>query len=357
MRKKIVFILPHLNGGGAERVSLNYLRTIDRSIFEPILIVFDKTYDLLHLVPEGIEIIDCKTISVSRSFWATFKEIKRLKPDFIFTSDNSITFLLALCRIWLRRNILISRIPGSPRSEIENKEYSKIKFWLFKYGLRRADWVIVQTEEMRLEALQYYKINEKQCVVLANLLDEALIRESIEVPFNDFDPTKFNIVASGRLHKVKGFDLLIKSIPKVIQFNKNIHLFILGSDKGAEGDLKKLIADLALEHYVTLKGFISNPYPYYFNCDLFVMTSVHEGFPNSLLENYYLNTPLISTKCAKIVTRLIEPKVNGFIIESLSSDCISENIKKAFTLCRADISNPVYQGESLNFFLITHLNV
>ena len=90
----------------------------------------------------------------------------------------------------------------------------------------------------------------------------------------------------------------------------NFKLYILGDDRGALDEIENLITELDLKNHVVLAGFIGNPYLYYANCDLFILSSHREGFPNVLLENYYLNTPIVATRCVPIVQQLIENAIN-----------------------------------------------
>lgn len=348
MKKKIVFILPHLNGGGAERVTLNYLRSIDRDKFNIILIVFDATSDLLHLVPEDIEFINLATIKVSKSFFKLTAILKKLKPNYVFTSHYTVAFLLSISKKLLPKFQHLARIPGSPKSELEHKYYSNFKRTLFGYGLRSAQINIAQTNEMLEEAINIFKLKRNNCTVLSNPLDTNLIDASIENSKQVFDKNKYNIVASGRLHSVKGYDILIRAFKLICDSHRNIHLHILGSDKGMRDQLVKLVALLSLEDKITFYGFVKNPYPYYNQCDLFVLSSIHEGFPNALLENFYLNTPLVSTRCAKIVENIIKEGENGYLCEVNNIDSLYKSIRNAMRLERNKISTSSFKNSELN---------
>lgn len=350
-KKKALFILPHLNGGGAERVALNYLRQIDKDKFEVFLMVFDKTSDLLHLVSDDVTLINLDTKKVSKSLPKLVKAIKNIKPDLVFTTHYTVAFLLHLAKVFTPKFKHLARIPGSPKSEQNHNYYGSFKRKLFGIGLRSAQINIAQTSEMLEEAVEIFRLDRSKCIVLSNPLDTELIDNSIKGSKQLFDTEKYNIVACGRLHPVKGYDLLIKAVQKLNKNRPNIQLHILGSDKGSESELIDLVKQLNLEETVSFLGFIENPFPYYLQCDLFVLSSIHEGFPNALLENYYLNTPIVGTKCAKIVETLICEGRNGYLCEVSNIESLFKSMECVADLNRTMIKNESYKGSDINFLL------
>lgn len=101
------------------------------------------------------------------------------------------------------------------------------------------------------------------------------------------------IVACGRLHKKKNFSDLIRCVPSLKERYPNVSLKILG--EGAEKEhLQKLICDLGLKDNVELVGFVDNPEDYYQSADVFVQTSLWEGFGYVLAEAMACGTPVVA---------------------------------------------------------------
>ena len=350
-KKKILFVLPHLNGGGAERVTINYIKSLDSHLFKPVLVVFDETKDLFPLIPRDLQLINTNTINVSKSLFKLITILKEHKPEYVFTSHYRISTLIYFSSIATGKFIHIARIPGSPKSEKENNYYGTIRRWLFAIGLRSADKIIAQTFEMKEEAVEIFNLSSNKCFVLPNPLDKEYINDAKNADTGLFPKNEFSIIAAGRLHDVKGYNYLITAMSQVLKNQPNAHLHIIGSDKGAKKKLEELVIHLNLAEKVTLHGFIKNPYPYYKECDLFVLSSLHEGFPNALLENYYLNTPIVSTRCAKIVENLIVEKSNGFLVSAKNSDELAKKILLATQMRRGKINNLEYKGSTLDQLL------
>ena len=84
------------------------------------------------------------------------------------------------------------------------------------------------------------------------------------------------LIAIGRLEPQKDFLLLINSISYL---NDEYHLFIIG-DGSLRDQLEDRIDTLNLNHKVTLLGARNNVIRYLKHCDIFVLSSIYEGFPN-----------------------------------------------------------------------------
>ena len=84
---KITFILPSLAGGGAQKVILNILKAINKSKFDPELIVFNKSGPLVGLIPPYIKVLNLKKKKIKK-FYHTINKIffiKKTKNNFFNT--------------------------------------------------------------------------------------------------------------------------------------------------------------------------------------------------------------------------------------------------------------------------------
>jgi len=346
--KKILFILPHLNSGGAEKVTINFIRQLKKEKFDISLVVLKKTEQLLDLVPQNVKLVDLETKSTKKSFLKLTKYIKHNPQDVVFTSHSRLAFLVMLLKPFVKKFQHIARMQSSPVLEKKYSEYSFIVRFLYMLGFRSADVVIAQTKQMKKEALEVFKLNEYKVTVMNNPLDTINIDKLLRDASSPFLEKEVNIVVSGRLRKEKGYDVLIKALPVILKEIPNLKLYVLGSDNGEYNSLKTLMEKFGLENNIIFLGFKKNPYIYYKYCDLFVLSSRREGFPNALLENYYLNTPIVATRCVPIVSELIEDGVNGYTCDVDDINCLSEKIISCMqNIKRKDIKNPEYMGSKL----------
>ncbi|SER75255.1 Glycosyltransferase involved in cell wall bisynthesis [Vreelandella subterranea] len=349
--KKVVFILPNLNAGGAERVALNFLRQLDVDSSNITLVVFQETDQLLSLVPKYVDIIDLGTISTSRSYFKLLSIIRKTKPSVVFSTHSRVAALLLFLKPFCPKFKHVARMQNTPSLEKKFSAYGPVKRKIYSLAFQRADVVISQTEAMKKEGIDIFRISPAIVKVLPNPIDTKYIDECIKYKFSPFPPGQISAVASGRLAYAKGFDNLIFSLPEIVENHPNFVLYILGNDNGEEGRLKKLVCDLDLSNNVTFMGFQDNPYYYYAHCDLFILSSRWEGFPNVLIENYYLNTPMVATTCVPIVKDLVLPGVNGFLTPPDDVEKLKDAVLKCLSLKRADIDNEYYANSLLESLL------
>ncbi|KZZ48361.1 hypothetical protein A3758_13870 [Oleiphilus sp. HI0118] len=354
MSSKVLFLLPNLAAGGAERVTLNFIRQLDPKAFDVSLVVFDKTNDLLSLVPSHVKLIDLKTQKASRSLFSLYKVIKELKPDYVYSSHSRVAVLIALIGSVNKSFKFVARVPSMPSLEREQAYTKPTQAKFYAWAFRGADLVLAQTPEMKVDVVAEYNVEVGKVIVASNPLDTVFIDEKLKGVESPFDDDELNIVASGRHSREKGFDVLIEAFANVIESIPNAKLAIIGRESDQTSELNDLINKHSLQNSVTLSGFTDNPYQYYQYCDVFVLSSRWEGYPNALLENHYLNTPLVTTKCVPVVERLVNDGVNGFAVASeANARTLSNAIVNASGLKRNGINNERMESFDLNEFLIS----
>lgn len=138
-------------------------------------------------------------------------------------------------------------------------------------------------------------------------------------------PSKI-VVSMGRLHKVKGFDILIKSFVEVLKKYPDAILCIAGKDVGEKEQLETLVQKYELEKFVFFVGEVSDQDKIDFlgNADLFVLPSHTENFGNVYVESLAAGTPIVastgtpwqeveSAECGKWVENSIEDTSNAIL--------------------------------------------
>jgi len=327
MKQKIVFFLPDLNGGGAERVAVNILRQLDLDTFSISLILVQKMGEYLDMIPESIDIIDLKMKKTMFSIYKLRTIIKNLEPDIVYSTLYRTSIALDLSLMGIKKKpMIILRNPNSPKLTLESKSLSPMMKFLLEKSYRNADFVLAQTPEMKEEISYYYDIKKEKIKVFLNPIDSENIDNNVKNIQSPFIEDKINIVAAGRLAYEKGFDVLLKSLKLVIKKNDKYFLHIIGKDVGEEKNLIKLVDSLNLAKYVKFWGFQKNPYQFFYFSDLYVLSSRREGLPNTVLENLYLQKPIVATNCIPFMYDLIDNGKNGFIVDVEDSEALADSI-------------------------------
>lgn len=172
---------------------------------------------------------------------------------------------------------------------------------------RRADKVIVVSEENRRDVIAQYKIEDEKIRVIPN-----------GVHTSDFQQSSCDardILFVGRLHERKGIALLLKAFVDVHREVRDARLIIVGSGE-EEKRLKVLAKRLGIDKATEFKGFVSDQElkALYSTAGLFVLPSYYEGFGIVLIEAMASGLPLVSVRTGSAI-ELIENGKNGFITD------------------------------------------
>lgn len=337
MKKVILFVPDGI--GGAEKVSTIYAKILKKAGFNVTIVLIrinGVDRGICHYIPSDI---DTRVISCTRGYKA-FPDIARIvreeHPDYVFSAFTSISAILILLSFKYKSVKVVARQCFTPGTESRSVEY------LIRVLFRYAFINIAQTEEMRNEMILRYKINPEKCITINNPLDVDDIANKIKGLIVD-SSVKYNYLAVGRLHPIKGYMTLLKAFRKVAQQQPQAKLTIIGGKRDEEyyGILMDYIKDNFSLSQIQLVDFTDNPYKYLIETDCFVLSSLKEGLPNVLLEALYLNVPVVATKCLPFVSQNITDGINGYVVDVEDWKYMSECMLRAVYL-KGHINNDRY---------------
>lgn len=360
-KKKIFFILPSLAAGGAERV-ISTLANIFSAKYDIYIITLNKS-EIFYVLNSDVHTLYCiENIIPSKNIFDAIKlnylllkkilfYLKQEKPDIVIsfmTSSNILAIIATMiknipCIISERNFPITNRIP-------------KIRRYLRKWLYKKADFLVVQTEEIK----DFFSsiIDEEKIIILPNPIAKELAKS------RNLNSIKENIILNvGSLTNQKAQDVLIKAFANID--NDNWKLLIIGEGE-KRIEYEALIRSLNIQNKVILLGLTKDISLYYNSATIFAFTSLFEGFPNALTEAMYFGLPCISTDCPTGPSKLIRNGENGFLIpigdqqklENCLSKLISDkNLQKTFrenaitTTKQFDADTIILQWDSL----INHL--
>lgn len=227
-------------------------------------------YDVLHLQ----DLISFQAIAVS-----------------FFSKTNRIPYILSPhgCVPWLGEKKIINML-----------------YYMFfgKRLLKNASRIIALTQTEKNELLSL-SVPEEKIAVIPNGITPSDNTRFFEGPFR----SKFRIsnqdkiiLFLGRVHKIKGIELLIEAFSDYAKNQPNIHLIIAGRDEGFSQELQQKAIRYKIEDRIIFTGQLTEEEKYaaYVDADVFVLPSIHEGFPLTVLEAMAHATPVIVTKGCNI---------------------------------------------------------
>jgi len=329
-RKKIIFLLPSLRGGGAERVVVTLLQHLHRRRFEPHLALVDAVGPCLTDVPQDVPIHDLKAGRARYAMPAIIRLAWKLRPQVVLSTLGHLNLVVILARPFLPRGVkLLVRegITVSACLAVDGK-YAPVWKWLYRRFYKFADKIICQSDSMLIDLVQNFAVPRENTVRIYNPVDVDRIKRLADSLPNPYSGPSPRLVAAGRLCNQKGFDVLLDALALVRQTFPSAQLTILGEGP-LEAGLKAQRDRLGLQEAVHFAGFQPNPYPYFKHADLFVLASRYEGLPNVVLESLALGVPVVATDCPGGIQEIHRLCLGGVTIcqtdhESLAASMVSE---------------------------------
>ena len=310
----MLFLIPDLSGGGAERVFVHLMNNIDRKVFEVHLCVFKNNGPYFSELTNDIVITNMQT-RLRGSVPKIARCINRIDPDVVLCTIFFMNLAVGFARPLVRhRNCRYLARESSIPSE-RKKIFTKLsnKDILYRIAYQFFDYLICQSEDMLEDVHSLYRIPRARLIKINNQVDINLLRSKAKSSVGKWRiPGKVNLLSVGRLHPAKGYDLLIKAL--ALASSRKLHIHILGTGL-EEQRLKNMARELGVADCISFHGFQENPYPYMAQADGFVLTSRYEGLPNAMLEALALGCPAIAFKCKGGITEIVKGGKNGFLLD------------------------------------------
>ncbi len=297
-RHRVLFLLPSLAGGGAERIVTILLHHLDREQFEPHLGLVSADGAYRDLIPPDVPVHNLHSSRARFALPRLAHLIRRVRPDTVFSTLDHLNIAVMLLRPLIPRSIRVVIRPTSILAEsIKQFRWPALPLFLYKKLFPYADRIICQSDHMRNELVCLLGLsgNLKR---IYNPVDVAAIRKQARSgrnPYLKHGPGP-HIVTAGRLARQKRFDRILKKLPQWVETHPDMQLWILGI--GPErGRLERLACELGVSSIVHFPGFQPNPCRWFHHADLFVLASVHEALPNALLEALASGCPSLVRAC------------------------------------------------------------
>jgi len=217
---------------------------------------------------------------------------------------------------------LLSKLTKIPMIIWKHSGYHMKSSPMYKVARRlcfpKADAIVLLTGGDKNHALT---LNTK-CFCIKNPFEQC--ESEIQKEETETERSKIALFV-GRLAKQKSLEHLLNAWHKAISSIPQWTLLIVGDGK-KKRELELLAKQLNISHSVSFVGAVKDVTPYYKSASFFVMSSMHEGLPVSLIEAISNGLPLISYNCPYGPENIIEHDKNGLLIENGNIDALSEAI-------------------------------
>ncbi|HWW57785.1 MAG TPA: glycosyltransferase, partial [Sphingopyxis sp.] len=312
-RKRILFAINSLAGGGAERVLVTLLGGSEawRARYEIHLALLDdepRVYD----VPEWVEVHQLDAWhKLLPSLTGLRALVHRLSPDATLSFLTRANIANAWAMAGRRRPWLISERVNTS-AHLGDAFAAKA---MVRMVYPRAAHIIAVSEGVVDDLAVNFGVARARMSAIANPVDHRRIAELAAEP-PAFTPAGPYIVAAGRLMPNKNFPLLLRAYAQAAPQER---LVILG--EGPErGALETLAASLGIADRVDMPGFVANPFAVVARARAYAMPSNAEGFPNGLVEAMACGVPVVATNCASGPSEILAGRSRDAIVGGIDVD-------------------------------------
>src|SRR4030043_546601 len=352
---KIAFFINNMAGGGAERVVSVLLKNLSRKNREFFLIVLeDKFY---YQIPNDVKIIRLKARFFG--FLKLKKIIKENKIDLVFSFLGRSNYTNILAKLFgSNHRIYINERINPSKMHLGINPKAILNRFLIRRLYKKADLIFTNSLGTKNSLNKDFGVDSNRIKVIYNPIDiekiQNLCHNSLEPEYQEIfeNPVIINI---GRLTKQKGQEYLIRAFKNIITCRtrrgptsdhdprsdlgsaESAKLGILGEGE-LEKDLRDLAKKLGLENDIFFFGWQKNPFKFLSRAKVFVLSSLWEGLPNTLIEALACGCPAISTDCPSGPNEIIETDRSGILLPVKDERALAQAIIKI-------LSNPSFSQE------------
>lgn len=332
---RIVQVLGIMNYGGAENFIMNVYRNIDRSKVQFDFVVhtsetgaFDSEIESL-----GGKIYHCPKFSwknyfLYKKWWKTFfKEHSSYKVIHShIRSTASIILKIA------KKNHLATVVHSHSTSNgkgfssfvkrVLQSKITKYSDMCFACSQKAGEWLFGEKE---IKKDNYYVI--KNGIDLQKYDYNEEVRKRIRETLNINDEKV--VIHVGRFHPVKNHKFIINLFSKILQKDKSFKLVLVG-DGDLRSEIESMINEYGISNNVILVGNVSNVNEYLMAADYFILPSLWEGLPVTVIEAQAAGLPcLISSNITEevVVSNLVK-RFSILEYDEWISNILNSDLKK-----------------------------
>jgi len=332
-RTRILLLLSHLGGGGAEHVMALLAHGLSQQKYEVHLGLVGQGDTRGTTIPAWVTLHALGARRARAGAFPLLRLMWRLRPSVVLTGAVEVSFLVLLLRpLFPPKTSVLVRQNATVTSVLEFGRLPVFMRLLYRLLYRNSDQVICQSGAMANDLAQALGIGDEQIAVLPNPVDLEGIRAVADesVVRSGAGP---QLLAVGRLSREKGFDLLLSALVVVCERFPEAHLILAGAGP-EEKALKALCRELGLEKAVCFAGQVDQPYKYFVATTLFVLPSRHEGMPNALLEAAAAGLPLAVTPASGGVVDLLRGRPGAWVASEITASALALTIISALESVR-----------------------
>jgi glycosyltransferase involved in cell wall biosynthesis len=338
--KKILYLITKSNFGGAQKYVYELACEAQKNNFDVSVAVGGNGILIEKLKKAGLTVYTLKSlkrdvgfISEIKSFFEILALLKKVKPDILHVNSSKAGATGSLAGRLCGIPKIIFTIHGWAFNENRgclSKIIIKKIYWLTIF-LSHSSIAVSEHTKKQVTKIPFYFFLMNKIKVIHNgvkdvqFFEKDYVRIFFQEKFN-INQEDFIVGTLAELHPIKGLNFLISAGKKLTTENSNLKILIFGEGK-EKNKLEKIIIDLGLQNKVILGGYLENGSKHLKGFNVFILPSLSEALPLSILEAGQAQIPVIATNVGGI-PEIIENEKTGLLIQSNNEKSIEESITR-----------------------------
>ncbi len=330
-RSRLLLLIPHLGGGGAERVFELLARHLPAEKYDLHLGLVADSGETGNGLPDWVTVHRLGAPRVRDGVSQVLHLVRRLAPDVVLSNMAHLNFLVLLLRpMFPRGTRVLVRQNGTVSLMLADMHRPAPTRALYRLLYPRADAVLCQSDAMARDLRRYAHVPPERIAIVPNPVDIHAIRTR-EPGFDTLwaGPGP-HLLSVGRLVPQKGIDLLLDALALLRRHMPTADLTLAGVGS-EEALLREQAYALGLDRAVRFLGFVRGSAAYYSGASAFVLASRQEGMPNALLEAAAGGLPIITTPACGGLVELVQGQPGVWVADAISAPALECALTAAFT--------------------------
>lgn len=348
-KKKILFITSKMVIGGVERALINLLACMDSDRYDLTLLLLEDGGEWECLIPSNVKISRLSMDSCGyndyllehRAYLRLAKTMLCRAMTHIFKEPSSNTYFAVRawpvinekydCVVLFKIDSLIGLHLATQITSVKKIAWMHNSFlgiaydsWSYRRSIGQMDGIVCVSSTLQDEFQKCFPGYKGRIDVIHNLLDVHAILDCADEPC-DISLKGFSILTVGRLSIEKGQQMIPATMRLLLDAEYDVYWYLVGDGPG-RAEIEEACKQYGVEDRVILLGAKQNPYVYVKNADIYVQTSLTEGWCLTIQEAKLLQKPIVSTPIPVIMEQIVSGE-NGEIAQDISPEALFVSIQ------------------------------
>lgn len=358
-RLRILHCIDNFGIGGTELNAIRTLESLDRSRFELAAIALNRDgpmrgrYNRAGIPVHVFPLAGFYRPTTIRRAFELISFIRQWQPHVVHCHDMYTNMFVTPCARAARVPLTITsrRWWTSPPRRVHR---------LGNHLAYRISHLVLANSPSVAQLLKSEGVDAQRIIIISNFLDDAAFDELNGIE-RDAAWRRFGIpcgavvcVAVTMLRPEKDLISLVRAVARLASNRPEIHLLLIGAGP-CEAELKAESRDLCVADRIHFAGCLPNvPNPHQFG-DISVLCSLHEGFPNSVIEAMAAGKPVVATAVGGVpdaiqhgVTgMLVPPRAVGELADALDLLIQDEEMRRRLGAAGRAKAHALYRREEV----------